>query len=90
MRLVKKLRTIIRITQYNLKLLDDNIVSGFSSELSHLDVDDIQVSVPETESTQDEQESQPVHSRDDEDTSNPGPNESRDMFEDRGPFCEQL
>ena len=81
-RLVKKLRTIIRITQYNLKLLDDNIVSGFSSELSHLDVDDIQVSVPETESTQDEQESQPVHSRDDEDTSNPGPNESRDMFED--------
>ena len=85
-KMVKKLRTIIQVTRHNLKLLDDNIVSGFSAELAHLDEDDIQVSVPETETTQDDHESQPVHSKDVEEeecnTSNPDPDQSRDMFED--------
>ena len=85
-KMVKKLRTIIQVTRHNLKLLDDNIVSGFSAELDHLDEDDIRVSVPETETTQDEHESQPVHRNDVEEeecnTSNPGPDQSRDMFED--------
>ena len=84
-KMVKKLRTIIQVTRHNLKLLDENIVSGFSNELDHLDEDDIRVSVPETEASQEEQESQPVHNKEDEDgnTSDPGePDQSRDMFED--------
>ena len=85
-KMVKKLRTIIQVTRHNLKLLDENIVSGFSNELDHLDEEDIRVSVPETESqeTQDEQESQPVHNKEnqDEDSNPVRPDQSRDMFED--------
>lgn len=82
-KMVKKLRTIIQVTRHNLKLLDDNIVSGFSAELEHLDEDDIRVSVPETEVTREEHESQPVHNKDEEEECNTSnPDQSRDMFED--------
>ena len=55
-KMVKKIRNMIQISQHNLKLLDENILIGFKSELPHLNEESVSVAaIPEAEDDSDQQ-----------------------------------
>ena len=90
-KMVKKIRTIISISQHNLRLLDQNIVDGLQAQFPHIGEDTVTPeAIPEPEpSTQpgkkqeaevDQTESHPMTNGNDND--NHSHDESRDMFGD--------
>ena len=83
-KIVKKIRTIIKITQHNLKLLDTNLVSEFTSEFPHQSEDNVKVDIPETEASP-KRERQAVKEETKEIKVRDNHDESRDMFDESGP-----
>ena len=79
-RIVKKIRTIIKISQHNLKLLDKNLLDGFKTEFPHHRLENLAVSIPADSLS-------PKKEKHDDDNDDPlanghQNNDSKDMFED--------
>ena len=82
-KMVKKIRTIIQISQHNLKLLDENILIGYRSELPHLNEDLVSVAaIPEAEDESNQQTSQEPESQSPPRTNGHDHDQSRDIFDD--------